>query len=262
MIKGMRTAATGMTAQQMNIDNIANNLANVNTTGFKRSKVEFQDVLYQNYRRAGTASAIGATIPTNLAIGYGVKPVSTAREFSVGDFAQTDNPLDLAISGNGFFQVEMPDGTISYTRDGSFKLSSEGELVTSDGFRVSPDITIPEDATAVSVSIDGVVSVQLVGTNEPQEVGNLELARFVNPAGLSAVGHNLFVETPASGEPILGTPTQDGLGQIEQGYLELSNVQVVDEMINMIVAQRAYEINSKVIQTGDEMTQIANNLRR
>ncbi len=251
-----------MTAQQMNIDNIANNLANVNTTGFKRSKVEFQDVLYQNYRRAGTASAIGATIPTNLAIGYGVKPVSTAREFSVGDFAQTDNPLDLAISGNGFFQVEMPDGTISYTRDGSFKLSSEGELVTSDGFRVSPDITIPEDATAVSVSIDGVVSVQLVGTNEPQEVGNLELARFVNPAGLSAVGHNLFVETPASGEPILGTPTQDGLGQIEQGYLELSNVQVVDEMINMIVAQRAYEINSKVIQTGDEMTQIANNLRR
>jgi len=262
MIKGMRTAATGMTAQQMNIDNIANNLANVNTTGFKRSKVEFQDVLYQNYRQAGTTSAVGATIPNNLAIGYGVKPVATAREFSVGDFSPTGNPLDLAISGNGFFQVEMPDGTLSYTRDGSFKISPEGEIVTADGFRVVPDITLPEDTTAVSVSIDGVISVKIVGSEDPQEVGNLELARFINPAGLSAVGHNLFIETPASGEPILGTPTQEGLGKIEQGYLELSNVRVVDEMVNMIVAQRAYEINSKVIQTGDEMTQIANNLRR
>ena len=262
MIKGMRTAASGMAAQQMNIDNIANNLANVNTTGFKRTKVEFQDVLYQNYRKAGTASAIGATVPTNLAIGYGVKPVSTNRQFSVGDFSQTGNPLDLAVSGNGFFQIDMPDGTTAYTRDGSFKLSPEGELVTSDGFRLVPDITIPEDATGVAISIDGSISVQIAGATEPQEVGNIELARFVNPAGLSAVGHNLYIETPASGEPILGTPTQDGLGKIEQGYLELSNVRVVDEMVNMIVAQRSYEINSKVIQTGDEMTQIANNLKR
>lgn len=258
----MRTAATGMSAQQMNIDNIANNLANVNTTGFKKTKVEFQDVLYQNYRKAGTASAIGAQIPTNLAIGYGVKPVATVREFSVGDFSPTENPLDIAISGDGFFQIEMPDGTIGYTRDGSFKMSADGELVTSDGFRMTPGITIPEDASAVSVSLDGAVSVQLVGTTDPQEVGNIELARFVNPAGLSAVGHNLFVETPASGEAILGTPSQDGLGKLEQGYLELSNVQLVDEMVNMIVAQRSYEINSKVIQTGDEMSQIANNLKR
>jgi flagellar basal-body rod protein FlgG len=258
----MRTAASGMTAQQMNIDNIANNLANVNTTGFKRSKVEFQDVLYQNYRKAGTATAVGATVPTDLAIGYGTRPIATTREFSVGDFSQTENPLDMAISGNGFFQIQMPDGTIAYTRDGSFKLSPEGQLVTADGFSLLPEITIPEDATSIGVSIDGEISVEIVGGTEPQAVGNLELARFINPAGLSAVGHNLYTQTPASGDPILGTPTQDGLGKIDQGYLEMSNVKVVDEMINMIISQRAYEINSKVIQTGDDMSQIANNLKR
>lgn len=262
MIKAMRTAATGMVAQQMNVDNISNNLANVNTTGFKRSKVEFQDVLYQNYRRAGTASAIGAQVPTNLAIGYGSRAVATVRDFANGDLQLTGNPLDLSISGMGFFQIQMPDGSTSYTRDGAFKLSAEGRLVNSDGFFLTPEITIPQDATAISVGVDGEVTALIVGSDEPQSLGQIELARFINPAGLSAVGHNLFVPTAASGQPIIGTPTEDGLGRIDQGALEISNVQVVDEMVNMIIAQRAYEINSKAIQTSEEMTQIANNLKR
>ena len=261
MIKAMRTAASGMEAQQMNVDNIANNLANVNSTGFKKSRVEFQDVLYKNYRRAGTASSALTTVPTNLAIGYGARPVATMREFSVGDFSSTGNALDLAISGEGFFQIQMPDGTTNYTRDGAFKLSAEGELVTSDGFFVYPEISIPEDATSISISITGEVEVLVVGNDEPQEIGQLELARFINPAGLSAVGHNLFTQTGASGDPILGNPGEEGLGTIDQGYLEMSNVEVVDEMVNMIVAQRAYEINSKVIKTSEDMTQIANNLK-
>jgi len=262
MLKAMRTAVTGMTAQQMNVDNIANNLANVNTTGFKRSRIEFQDILYQNYREAGTASAIGAMVPTNLDVGYGTKPVATVREFSVGDFQQTGNALDLAISGNGFFQITMPDGTTSYTRDGAFKISADGQVVNADGFYLYPEITIPEDATSVSVGINGEVSVLLVGNDEPQTIGQIELARFINPAGLSAVGHNLYNQTLASGTPILGTPSQDGLGKIDQGYLEISNVEVVDEMVNMIVAQRAYELNSKVVQTSEDMMQVSNNLKR
>jgi flagellar basal-body rod protein FlgG len=258
----MRSAASGMTAQQMNVDNIANNLANVNTTGFKRSKIEFQDVLYQNYRKAGTAAAVGAMIPTNLDVGYGTRAVATVREFSVGDLTQTDNALDLAISGNGFFQITMPDGTMSYTRDGAFKLSADGRIVTSDGFYLYPEITIPENATSISVGINGEVSVMAVGSEEPEVIGQIELAKFINPAGLSAVGHNLYVQTAASGNPIVGAPTEEGLGKIDQGYLEVSNVKVVDEMVNMIVAQRAYELNSKVVQTGEEMTQIVNNLKR
>jgi len=262
MLKAMRSAVSGMTAQQMNVDNIANNLSNVNTTGFKRSRVEFQDVLYQNYRVAGTATAVGSVIPTNLAIGYGTRPVATVREFAVGDFQQTGNPLDLAISGDGFFQIRMPDGTTSYTRDGAFKISAEGRIVQADGFFLTPEITIPEDATSISVSIDGQVAVLLIGNDEPQTIGQIELARFINPAGLSAVGHNLFNLTSASGNPILGSPTQEGLGKLDQGYLEISNVKVVDEMVNMIVAQRAYELNSKVIQTSEDMLQISNNLKR
>ena len=262
MLKAMRSAVTGMTAQQMNVDNIANNLSNVNTTGFKRTRVEFQDILYQNFRKAGTATAIGTTIPTNLAIGYGTRPVATVRDFSVGDFQQTGNALDMAISGNGFFQISMPDGTTSYTRDGAFKVSAEGQVVTTDGFFLYPEINIPEDASSIAVSIDGEVSVLLVGNEEPQTIGQIELARFINPAGLSAIGHNLFNQTPASGAPIIGSPAQDGLGKIDQGYLEISNVKVVDEMVNMIVAQRAYELNSKVIQTSEDMLQISNNLKR
>ncbi len=261
MIKAMRTAATGMVAQQMNIDNIANNLANVNTTGFKRSKVEFQDVLYQNLRKAGTATAINTSVPTNLDVGYGTKAVATVREFSVGDYVQTDNALDMAISGNGFFQIAMPDGTTSYTRDGAFKLSADGQIVTSDGFFLTPEITVPEDATSVSLTVDGEVSVMIAGSSDPQSVGTIELAKFINPAGLSAVGHNLYNETPASGTPILGQPSLDGFGKLDQGYLEMSNVKVVDEMVNMIVAQRSYELNSKVIQTGEEMARVVNNLK-
>lgn len=261
MIKAMRTAATGMVAQQLNVDNIANNLANVNTTGFKTSKVEFQDILYQNLRKAGTSTATGTSTPTNLAVGYGTKAVATVRDFSVGDYQSTNNPMDMAISGHGFFQIEMPDGTTSYTRDGAFKISADGAIVTADGFYMTPEITIPEDATSVAISIDGEVSVMIAGSSDPQTVGTIELAKFLNPAGLSAVGHNLYTETPASGSPILGQPADDGFGKIDQGYLEMSNVRVVDEMVKMIVAQRSYELNSKVIQTGEQMAQVINNLK-
>ena len=262
MIKAMRTAASGMTGQQMNVDNIANNLANVNTTGFKRSKLEFQDVLYQNYRRAGMASAIGTEVPVGLAIGYGTKPAATVREFSTGDLSLTTNPLDVAIEGNGFFQVQLPDGSTGYSRDGAFKLSAEGQLVTTDGYFVLPEITIPEDATAISIGQDGVIEVQQFGQSDPTEIGQLELARFVNPAGLAAIGRNILIQTSASGDPTTDVPGQTGLGRTNQGYLEMSNVQVVDEMVNMIIAQRAYEMNSKAIQTADDMSQVANNLKR
>ncbi|MCD6248785.1 MAG: flagellar basal-body rod protein FlgG [candidate division Zixibacteria bacterium] len=262
MIKAMRTAASGMAGQQMNVDNIANNLANVNTTGFKRSKLEFQDVLYQNYRRAGVASAVGLEVPVGLAIGYGTRPSATVREYSTGDLSMTSNPLDVAIEGNGFFQIQLPDGSAGYTRDGAFKLSAEGQVVTSDGYFVTPEISIPEDATAISIGQDGVVQVQQFGQNDPTDVGQIELARFVNPAGLAAIGHNVLIQTSASGDPITDIPSQNGLGRTNQGYLEMSNVAVVDEMVNMIIAQRAYEMNSKAIQTADDMSQVANNLKR
>jgi flagellar basal-body rod protein FlgG len=262
MIKAMRTAASGMSAQQMNVDNIANNLSNVNTTGFKRSKLEFQDVLYQNFRRAGTATALGRELPVGLDVGYGTKPSATVREFSTGDLSATGNPLDLAIEGDGFFQVQLPDGATAYTRDGALKLSAEGQVVTSEGYFIIPEITIPEDATAIAVGTDGTISVQQYGQSEPTDIGQLELARFVNPAGLAAIGRNLLIQTSASGDPITDVPAQSGLGQIDQGYLEMSNVKVVDEMVNMIVAQRSYEMNSKAIQTADDMAGIANNLKR
>jgi flagellar basal-body rod protein FlgG len=262
MIKAMRTAASGMVAQQMNVDNIANNLANVNTTGFKKSKVEFQDVLYQNYRKAGTATAVGAQVPAGLAIGYGTRAVATVRNFVVGDLSQTGNPLDIAISGDGFFQVQNPDGTIAYTRDGALKLSADGRIVNTDGYPILPEITIPEDATSVSVGADGVVDVQQVGQDDSTQIGQIELARFINPAGLMSLGKNLMVATGASGAPQVGVPTQNGLGALYQGYNEMSNVSVVDEMVNMIVAQRAYEMNSKAIQTAEDMAQIANSLKR
>ena len=262
MIRSLRTAASGMSAQQMNVDNIANNLANVNTTGFKKSKVEFQDIMYQSLRRPGVTASTGAVTPTSLDIGYGTRPVATTRQFSVGELSQTGNPLDLAIDGDGFYQIQKPDGTTAYTRDGSFKLTADGRLATSDGFYMTPDITIPEDATSIAIGFDGRVSVTQAGSNDPQEVGQIELARFINPAGLSAIGHNLFEETPASGSPITGVASEDGLGKINQGYLEMSNVKVVEEMVNMIVAQRAYEVNSKAVQASDEMMQMSNNLRR
>ncbi len=262
MIRSLRTAASGMSAQQMNVDNIANNLANVNTTGFKKSKVEFQDIMYQSLRRPGVTAITGSTVPTSLDIGYGTRPVATTRQFSVGELSQSGNPLDLAIDGDGFYQIQRPDGTIAYTRDGSLKLTADGRVATSDGLFLTPEITIPEDAVSISVGFDGRVSVVQTGTNEPQEIGQIELARFINPAGLAAVGHNLFEETPASGAPITGAAGEDGFGRINQGYLEMSNVDVVTEMVNMIVAQRAYEINSKAIQTADDMSSLVNNLKR
>ena len=262
MIKAMRTAASGMSAQQMNVDVIANNLANVNTTGYKRSKIEFQDILYQKLRSAGVESAAGSTVPINLEVGYGTKPAATQRNYSMGSLMMTGNALDVSIEGAGFFQILMPDGNIAYTRDGAFKMSADGQIVTTDGFFVQPGITIPADASEISVSPDGTVAVLIPGEADPQEIGQLELAKFINAGGLQAVGHNLFIQTAASGDPILGTPSLDGYGSINQGYLEMSNVEIVEEMVNMITAQRAYEINSKAIQTSEEMTQVANNLKR
>ncbi len=262
MIRALRTAASGMSAQQMNVDNIANNLANVNTTGFKKAKVEFQDIMYQTLRKPGVLSSTGATTPTALDIGYGTRPVATTRQYSVGELQQTGNPLDIAVDGDGFFQIVQPDGTNAYTRDGSLKLTAAGQLATSDGFLLTPEISIPEDAVSISVAFDGKVSVVQAGSNTPNEIGQIELARFINPAGLSAIGHNLYQETPASGTVITGVPGESGLGKLNQGYLEMSNVDVVSEMVNMIVAQRAYEINSKAIQTADDMTSLVNNLKR
>ncbi len=262
MIRSLRTASSGMEAQQLSVDNIANNLANVNTTGFKKAKVEFQDIMYESLRSSGITSASGATVPTSLDIGYGSRPVSTTRQFSVGELQQTSAPLDMAIDGDGFFQIQQPDGTLAYTRDGSFKLSANGQLTTSDGYYMEPNITIPEDAQSISIGTDGTVSVKVAGSTDPQEVGQIELARFINPAGLSAIGHNLYEETAASGTPIVGAPESDSFGRVNQGYLEMSNVDVVTEMVNMIVAQRAYEINSKMIQTADDMSSLVNNLKR
>ncbi len=262
MIKAMRTAASGMSAQQMNVDTIANNLSNVNTTGFKRTKIEFQDVLYQNIKRAGTASAVGAQVPVGLSIGYGTRAAATSRQFTTGDLQLTGNPLDLAISGDGFFQIQHPDGSTVYTRDGALKISGDGRVVNSDGFYLLPEVTIPDGSVSISVGTDGVMEVLLSGQNDPQQVGQIELARFINPAGLTALGRNLYQITPASGAPITDIPTQNGLGQLDQGYLEGSNVTVVDEMVNMIVAQRAYEMNAKAIQTADDMSATANNIKR
>jgi flagellar basal-body rod protein FlgG len=260
--KALRTAATGMRAQQLHVDTIANNLANVNTTGFKKNKVEFQDLLYQTIRPAGTATTEGTEAPTELQVGCGAKPVATTRMYTQGDVVATGNSLDLAIEGDGFFQILLADGTTAYTRDGSLKLSSEGRIVTSDGYFLQPDITLPQETQSISISRDGIVSVITADSSEPQEIGQIELTRFINPSGLKSIGRNLSQITPASGEPITGTPDQEGFGGLAQGYLESSNVDVVEEMVNMIVAQRAYEINSKTIKTVDDMLSLVNGLKR
>ncbi len=262
MSRALYTAATGMIAQQMNVDNIANNLANVNTTGFKKSKMEFQDLLYQQLRLAGATQAEGAQVPVELQIGYGTRPVATQRIFTAGSLISTNNPLDVSIDGEGFLQVGLPDGTVAFTRDGALKRSAEGNIVTSDGYSLEPQITIPQDATHISISSNGEVSVLVPGDTEQQNVGQLELARFVNPAGLKSMGRNLFLETEASGNGFSGAPDSEGFGKLSQGFLELSNVEVVDEMVNMIVAQRAYEISARAIQTSEEMLANANNLKR
>ena len=262
MIRALFTASTGMIAQQLNIDTIANNLANVNTTGFKKSRVNFQDLLYETIRPAGTETATGATIPEGIQVGHGVRPASIAKLFTTGSMIQTGNELDLVVEGEGFFQVELPDGTIAYTRDGSFKLDQNGTVVTADGFPISPGLTIPTDYELISINSDGAVSVQVPGDDTLQPAGNVQLARFANPAGLNArMGRNLLLETEASGTPNISQPGLNGMGLIEQGFLENSNVQVVEEILQLIIAQRAYEASSKVIQTSDEMLQLANNVK-
>lgn len=262
MIRALYSAASGLEAQQLTIDVIANNLANVNTAGYKQSRSEFQDLLYQNVRASGAASSTSTDLPVGLQVGLGSRPVATTRLFTQGDFRQTGNPLDLVIEGNGFFQVRLPNGDIAYTRAGSFHLNREGSVVTADGNPLDPQITIPNDALTISVGTDGTVSVTQPGQSQAQQVGTIQLAIFQNPAGLNSIGKNLFMPTTSSGEPITGPAGENGIGTINQGFLEQSNVSVVEEMVNMIVGERAYEINSKVVRAADEMLQTMNNVVR
>jgi len=262
MIRALYSAASGLEAQQLNIDVIANNLANVNTAGFKLSRPEFEDLLYQNLRASGAASSTSTDLPVGLQVGLGSRPVATSRLFTQGEFRQTGNPLDFVIEGQGFFQVRLPSGETAYTRAGSFHLNREGSLVTAEGNLLDPQVTIPADAQTVTVGSDGTVSVTQPGQAQAQQVGTIQLATFPNPAGLNSIGKNLFLTTSSSGEPITGTAGENGIGTINQGFVEQSNVNVVEEMVNMIVGQRAYEINSKVVKTADEMLQTMNNVVR
>ncbi len=255
MIRSLYIAKTGMEAQQTQLDTISQNLANVSTNGYKRSHAIFEDLMYQNLRQSGANTTEQTQLPTGLQVGLGVRPVATARIYSQGNLQQTTNNLDIAIKGNGFFQIQQPDGTTAYTRDGSFQLSSTGQIVNNNGYTLLPGITIPTNAQSITVGTDGTVSVTLPGTPAPQTVGQLQLASFINPAGLDPKGQNLFTETASSGTPNSGTPTADGLGMLQQGYVETSNVNVVEELVAMIQTQRAYEMNSKAIQTSDQMLQ-------
>ena len=261
MLRALRTAALGMSAQQTSVDNTANNLANANTTGFKRNRVAFQDLLYQRVRAAGGEDG-AAGAPASLQMGHGALAVATVGTFTQGGLSETGNALDLAINGDGFFAVQMPDGGRSYTRDGAFTLTADGLLVTQSGFALDPGIEVPPDALEVTVQADGTVRALLPGETEPVELGQVELSRFQNPAGLRSMGGNLFAETEGSGAPVIAPPGEDGLGTVQQGFLEASNVDVVQEMVELISAQRAYELNSKMVQTGEEMLQIANGVKR
>jgi flagellar basal-body rod protein FlgG len=262
MIRSMWAAASGMQAQSMNIDVIANNLANVNTTGFKRSRAEFQDLLYETMQPPGGTTSENTQAPTGIQLGHGVRPVAVAKTFSEGELLLTKNELDLAIEGNGFFQVTLPNGATGYTRAGAFKLDRDGRIVTPDGFLLSPEITVPTDSLALSVGLDGTVSSLRAGDTAPRQLGTIQLARFNNAAGLQSMGKNLFLPSDASGDALVGTAGDESFGTMAQGFLEMSNVSIVDEMVHMITAQRAYEINSKVVQASDDMLQTANNLKR
>ena len=262
MIRALRTAATGMKAQEVRVDVIANNLANVNTAGFKKTQAQFQDLLYQTLRPAGIAEFQGQVVPTEMQVGHGVKLSSTQKVFTQGELQKTQNDLDLAINGDGFFQIQQPDGTIAYTRDGIFEISQDGILVTTDGLMLQPQITIPANAMKLSVGADGNVNVLLPQQVQPQNVGRIELARFINPAGLRNIGNNLYLETVSSNPPLLGNPAENEFGRIEQGYIEYSNVSVVDELVDLITAQRVYELNSRGISIADNMLQVAGNIGR
>ena len=253
MIRSLWIARTGLDAQQMNIDVISNNLANVNTTGFKRSRAIFEDLLYQNLRQPGAQSSQQTQIPAGLQLGTGVKPVSTERIHTQGNLQRTENALDMAINGQGFFQVLLPDGTTGYTRDGAFHKDSQGQMVTASGYPLQPNIVIPDNAQTVTIGSDGTVTVTQPGSATPTQIGSIQLANFVNPAGLQSIGENIYLETAASGTPSPNTPGSNGVGLINQSYVETSNVNVAEELVAMIQTQRAYELNSKAITTSDQM---------
>ena len=261
MIRALSTAATGMEAQQTRLDVTSNNIANVSTTGYKRVRAEFEDLMYQTERAPGSTTGQGTRAPTGVQVGMGVRTVATQRMHDEGSLQQTGNPLDVAIEGNGFYPINLPSGQVAYTRDGTFKMDSEGRVVNSEGYPLATDINIPADAQSVTIGGDGVVSVILPNEPEPVQLGQIQLATFANPAGLSTMGKNLYTETAASGTPILTNPGSDGTGTLSQGPLELSNVKVVEEMIDLISGQRAYEVNSRVIKAADEMLQQTANLR-
>ncbi|WP_292759054.1 MULTISPECIES: flagellar basal-body rod protein FlgG [unclassified Methylophaga] len=257
MNQALWIAKTGLDAQQTRMSVISNNLANVNTTGFKQDRAVFEDLLYQTIRQPGAQTTTDNQLPSGLMIGTGVRTVATEKLHTQGNIIQTDNALDVAIDGRGYFQILMPDGDLAYTRDGTFQINADGDMVMSNGYLLDPGINIPDDVQSVTIGADGTVSITQPGDNEPTVIGEMELADFVNPAGLQPVGENLFKETGASGVPIVGTPTLDGLGRVIGGALETSNVNVVTELINMIETQRAYEMNSKAISTADQMLQYA-----
>ncbi len=261
MIRALWTAATGMETQQLNLDVIANNLANVNSTGFKKSRADFQDILYQTSQMVGT-TAEGTEVPTGVQVGLGSRVAAVQKVFTSGDFRQTENELDVAIEGEGFFQVTLTDGTDAYTRAGALKKDSTGRLVTSDGLPIFPEVIIPENARSVSIGTTGSVEVLLDNENLPTKISSIELVRFSNPAGLKSLGRNLYAETQTTGTPVTGIPGDVGFGTLTQGFLEGSNVNVMEEMVNMIASQRAYEVNSKAIKTADEMLQMTNQLVR
>jgi flagellar basal-body rod protein FlgG len=262
MMRALFTAATGMEAQQLNMDVISNNLANVNTVGFKASRANFEDLLYQEMSPAGAPTSQGSISPTGLQVGLGVRPASTEAMFSEGQLENTGNPYDVAISGNGFYSVLLPDGSTGYTRDGSFSMDNQGKLVNESGYALQPEIVIPANATSVTIGADGTVSVETGASTTPSSVGQITLTNFINPAGLENIGGNVFKATAAAGDPQSGTAGSAGFGSLTQDELEESNVQIVTEMVNMIVAQRAYETNSKAIQAADDMLQTANQLKQ
>jgi len=262
MMRALFSGASGMHAQTLNLDVISNNLANINTIGFKKSRTEFQDLIYQTLREPGARSTISTEIPSGMQVGLGVKPVAISRIFSQGNFKHTGNPLDLVIEGDGFFQITQPDGTIAYTRAAGFARDSTGRIVTADGSPLEPSITIPADAISITVGNDGTVSILRPGETASTEVGSIQLAKFINPSGLKSLGKNLFLNTTASGDPIQGTPGLEGLGTISQGFQEMSNVDIVEELVGMIIAQRAYETSSKTIRAADQMLKDAIQLGR
>jgi flagellar basal-body rod protein FlgG len=263
MIRALYSAGSGMNAQQMSIDNIANNLANANTTGFKARRTQFQDLLYQSFLQPGAAAGSQTTVPSGLQLGLGTRPSANSIVFTQGNFQETDNPLDLVIQGKGFFQIKQPDGTVAYTRAGNFQLDRSGNMVDASGNPLEPQITIPQQATSITIASDGTVSYTQPGQSAAQVVGQIQLAVFTNPGGLNSTGNGLFRPTDASGDPTLGIPGgQDGLGTLQQGYIEDSNVSVVEEFINMISSQRAFEANTKVVKAADDMYSQVNNLTR